>query len=148
MQKIQDRNVCAGKAFPIVLIVAVIMAMLFSACGGTTKTAVPYVTETDTEATVVIITTEEPTTEEPTTEEPTTEEPTTAETTTEEISERDLSGEDGEAQEYVVNTNTGKFHYPTCASVKDIKSKNRSDRVCTRDELLAAGFVPCKRCNP
>ncbi len=53
-----------------------------------------------------------------------------------------------EEQEYVVNTNTGKFHYPDCASVKDIKSKNRSDRVCSREVLLAESFVPCKRCNP
>jgi DNA-entry nuclease len=27
--------------------------------------------------------------------------------------------------DYVVNTNTKKFHLPSCSSVKDIKTKNR-----------------------
>ena len=30
-------------------------------------------------------------------------------------------------KDYVLNTNTKKFHYPSCSSVKDIKSSNRSD---------------------
>lgn len=55
---------------------------------------------------------------------------------------------DAEEQAYVVNTNSGKFHYPDCESVKDMKSKNRSDRVCSRETLISEGFVPCKRCNP
>ena len=49
---------------------------------------------------------------------------------------------------YVVNTNTGKFHYPGCPSVSKIKDKNRMDTDQTRDELIAQGYVPCKNCNP
>ena len=49
---------------------------------------------------------------------------------------------------YVVNTNTGKFHYPSCSSVKQIKDENRWDYSGTRDYLLDLGYVPCKRCNP
>ena len=49
---------------------------------------------------------------------------------------------------YVVNTNTGKFHYPSCPSVQKIKDKNRMDTDLTRDELIAQGYVPCKNCNP
>ena len=49
---------------------------------------------------------------------------------------------------YVVNTNTGKFHYPSCSSAKQIKSKNRWDYDGSRDELIGMGYVPCKRCNP
>ncbi len=49
---------------------------------------------------------------------------------------------------YVVNTNTGKFHYPSCPSVQKIKDKNRMDTDQTRDELIAQGYVPCKNCNP
>lgn len=49
---------------------------------------------------------------------------------------------------YVVNTNTGKFHYPSCSSADQIKPENRWDVETTRDNLIAQGYVPCKRCNP
>ncbi len=49
---------------------------------------------------------------------------------------------------YVVNKNTRKFHKPSCSSVKDILEKNRWDYTGTREELIAQGYVPCKRCNP
>ena len=49
---------------------------------------------------------------------------------------------------YVVNKNTGKFHYPSCSSVPKIKAKNRMDSNQTRDKLIAQGYVPCKNCNP
>jgi DNA-entry nuclease len=80
-----------------------------------------------------------------TTTEPETETTTEAETTT--IPESTASV-NAESRDYVVNTNTRKFHLPSCSSVGQIKSKNRSDRTCARDDLLSEGFVPCKRCNP
>ena len=49
---------------------------------------------------------------------------------------------------YVVNTNTKKFHYPSCSSVKDTKPSNRWDFYGEREELIDKGYVPCKRCNP
>ena len=49
---------------------------------------------------------------------------------------------------YILNTNTGKFHKPDCLSIADIVAHNRKDVNWSRDEVLAAGFVPCKRCNP
>ena len=49
---------------------------------------------------------------------------------------------------YVINTNTGKFHYPSCRDVKRIAAHNRWDVVMTRDEVVAMGYVPCKHCNP
>lgn len=49
---------------------------------------------------------------------------------------------------YVVNKNTGKFHYLSCSSVPKIKAKNRMDSDQTRDELIAQGYLPCKNCNP
>lgn len=49
---------------------------------------------------------------------------------------------------YIVNTNTGKFHLPSCPSAAKIKEKNRLDSDATRDELIAQGYVPCKNCNP
>ena len=53
-----------------------------------------------------------------------------------------------EQYDYVVNTNTKKIHYPSCSSVEDIKDKNRWDYSGSRDDLIAQGYVPCKRCNP
>lgn len=49
---------------------------------------------------------------------------------------------------YVLNTNTKKFHYPSCSSVTEMRSKNRRDVNVTRDEIIAQGYNPCKRCNP
>lgn len=56
--------------------------------------------------------------------------------------------EDQNKQHYVLNTNTKKFHYPDCRSVKKMKDKNRKDYTGTRDEVIEMGFVPCKNCNP
>ena len=49
---------------------------------------------------------------------------------------------------YVLNTNTKKFHKPTCSSVNDMKAKNRKDSNLSRSEIIAMGYDPCKRCNP
>ncbi|MGN0347346.1 MAG: DNA/RNA non-specific endonuclease [Lachnospiraceae bacterium] len=49
---------------------------------------------------------------------------------------------------YVLNTNTGKFHYPTCSSVDDMSPRNRQDVDWTRDECINAGYEPCGRCHP
>ena len=50
--------------------------------------------------------------------------------------------------DYVVNTNTGKFHYPHCSSADNIKPQNKWEFVGTRNKLINDGYVPCKRCNP
>ena len=49
---------------------------------------------------------------------------------------------------YVLNTNTKKFHYPTCNSVSKMKAKNRQDVNTTRDEIIAMGYDPCGICHP
>ena len=49
---------------------------------------------------------------------------------------------------YVANTNTRKFHRPTCDSVSDMKAKNRWDTTLSREELIKQGYEPCKRCKP
>ena len=49
---------------------------------------------------------------------------------------------------YVLNTNTKKFHYPSCSSVKDIKDNHRKNFYGTREEAVAAGYAPCGRCHP
>ena len=49
---------------------------------------------------------------------------------------------------YVLNTNTKKFHYPTCSSFYYNKKKNKQIYTGSREEVINMGYVPCKRCNP
>ena len=50
--------------------------------------------------------------------------------------------------DYVVNTNTGKFHFPSCRSVKQMKDSNKWYVTCDRQELLDQGYEPCGNCHP
>lgn len=50
--------------------------------------------------------------------------------------------------EYVLNTNSKKFHLPSCSSVDQMSPKNREDVEDTRENLIAKGYDPCKCCNP
>ena len=49
---------------------------------------------------------------------------------------------------YVLNKNTMKFHLEDCSSVKSIKEKHRSTYTGSRDDLIARGYAPCKKCHP
>ena len=69
-------------------------------------------------------------------------------TASDQAASEDSSSDTPATVTYVVNKNTGKFHYPSCSSVSKIKAKNRMDTDQTRDELIAQGYVPCKNCNP
>ena len=48
--------------------------------------------------------------------------------------------------EFVINTNTKKFHIPTCSCVDDILPKNKKVESSTIAELEEKGYSPCKRC--
>lgn len=50
--------------------------------------------------------------------------------------------------DYVLNTNTMKFHEPGCPSVDDIKAKNKQEYHGTRQDLIDQGYSPCGRCKP
>lgn len=54
--------------------------------------------------------------------------------------------EEPTVMEYVLNTNSMKFHYPECSSVADMSAKNREDYTGTREDLLAQGYSPCGVC--
>lgn len=58
------------------------------------------------------------------------------------------SGSTQETQEYIVNTNTKKFHLPNCKSAASIRTENREEYSGTRDELIKMGYEPCQVCNP
>ena len=49
---------------------------------------------------------------------------------------------------YVLNTNTKKFHYPTCSSAKQIADKNKQTFSGDRQTLINQGYSACKICNP
>jgi len=49
---------------------------------------------------------------------------------------------------YVLNTNTMKFHYPTCRDVKKIAPHNYSTYDGTRDGAIGQGYSPCGHCKP
>ena len=50
--------------------------------------------------------------------------------------------------QYILNTNTKKFHYPSCRSVKQMKESNKQSYNGTRDEVIAMGYSPCGNCHP
>lgn len=52
-----------------------------------------------------------------------------------------------QSQSYVLNTNTKKFHRPSCRDVKRIKAKNYGT-IDSREEAIAAGYSPCGHCHP
>lgn len=65
-------------------------------------------------------------------------------------SSSDQTSSDSQEQEgeYVINTNTGKFHRPDCSSVEDIKPENKKEYTGDRDNLTEQGYEPCGRCKP
>ena len=50
--------------------------------------------------------------------------------------------------DYIVNTNTGKFHYPYCRDVNKMNESNKSYVTATRDEIIGWGYSPCGHCHP
>ena len=58
------------------------------------------------------------------------------------------SGSSATVQTYILNTNSKKFHLPSCTSVTQMKVANRQEFTGTRDEVIADGYEPCKNCNP
>ncbi len=53
-----------------------------------------------------------------------------------------------QGMDYILNTSTKKFHDPTCGSVKQMKESNKQVYTGSRDEVIAQGYDPCKKCNP
>lgn len=50
--------------------------------------------------------------------------------------------------DYVLNTNSKKFHDPDCGSVMDMKEHNKQEFIGSRDDLIADGYEPCGSCRP
>ena len=52
----------------------------------------------------------------------------------------------GVVSTFILNTNTKKYHLPTCNSVKNMKEKNKKEVKDTRENLEKQGYEPCKNC--
>jgi len=50
--------------------------------------------------------------------------------------------------DYIVNVKTGKFHYPDCRGVRQMKESNKRYVTCDRQELLDQGYESCGICFP
>lgn len=53
-----------------------------------------------------------------------------------------------EGMDYVLNTNSMKFHDPNCEWAQKINDRNRADYTGSREDLIAQGYSPCGGCNP
>ena len=116
------------------LFLVLIICLLLCACDADRNSAETTAPQTEPPTTAATEATEatQPCTTEPT------EAPTEALTETVALQGRD----------YVLNTNTFKFHFPGCTSVSKIKEHNRMDFRGTREKLLEMGYSPCRICNP
>ena len=89
--------------------------------------------------------TEPPVTEPPATQPPVTEPPVTEPPVTEpSVTEPPATGE----TEYILNTNSMKFHDPDCEWAQKISDRNRQDYTGSREDLIEQGYTPCGGCNP
>lgn len=52
------------------------------------------------------------------------------------------------AAAYVLNTNSKKFHLPTCSGAASISEANRQEVTASREDLIAQGYNPCGTCKP
>ena len=71
------------------------------------------------------------------------------ESTTEKVQTEIEAGSEKAAEHtYIINTNTGKFHEPSCRSVQRMNDSNKKEYIGSRDDLITQGYEPCKICNP
>jgi len=59
----------------------------------------------------------------------------------------DASASDENEIIYVLNKNSKKFHFDYCTSVSTMAEHNKIISY-NRDDVIAQGYKPCKRCNP
>ena len=58
-----------------------------------------------------------------------------------------LSISSGLAATYLANTNSGKFHFSDCPTIKHHGAAHFVP-YNSRDAVIADGYIPCKRCRP
>lgn len=53
-----------------------------------------------------------------------------------------------DASDFVLNTNTKKFHLPSCGNAEKIQKENKENFTGDRQQLVKNGYEPCGSCNP
>lgn len=113
-----------------------------SATTATTTVTTTVTTTTETTTIPETTTVTEPPTEPPT---PTPTEPPTPVPTE---PPAPVAAEQNNLVEYWINTDSGKFHYPNCRTIKNEDDPHWDKRWCDRQELIAEGYSPCGICEP
>ena len=67
---------------------------------------------------------------------------------TDDTDEGSAGNRSGLSYSYILNKNTGVFHYPDCSAVKRMSEKNKIYFEGTRDEAIEEGYRPCQICEP
>ncbi len=62
--------------------------------------------------------------------------------------DRDYVAPENADADFILNTNSKKFHRPNCPSVADISPKNRQNFKGTAQDLEKMGYAPCGGCKP
>ena len=62
--------------------------------------------------------------------------------------ENEVSHNEQQANTYILNTNSKKFHHPDCSSVSKISENNKQVFEGTREALIDDGYSPCGICKP
>ena len=65
-----------------------------------------------------------------------------------EIYERKFSEVSYEECSYILNKNTGKFHYKDCFAIKLMYETNKVYCNDERNSIIEHGYAPCLKCNP
>lgn len=76
------------------------------------------------------------------------EETNIADSADDDINLKSATGEREKEQEYVLNTNTMKFHLPWCNSIDKMSEHNKESYQGSREWLVENGYTPCGRCKP
>ena len=64
-------------------------------------------------------------------------------------SDKEEEGADDEkAQNYMLNKNSKKFHYPSCSAVSKMSEKNKLEFNGKKSEIIKMGYSPCGICKP
>jgi len=64
------------------------------------------------------------------------------------IADEELAAQQKFVRGYVLNTNTMRFHYPSCSSVEQMADHNKEYVTTSREELISKGYSPCGNCEP
>lgn len=64
------------------------------------------------------------------------------------LKQENSSDKSEKEEEFVLNTNSKKFHLPSCSGASSMSEKNRKEFSGTRDTLIKQGYEPCSQCNP